>query len=92
LLDWLEADVRCLQVSRDQLDEPTAIVQGYVSFFSFCKTKNSGVATFTKVSCYPVLAEEGVIGTLVGSWNDTIGCYGNMDLSQRDLAALDLEG
>jgi hypothetical protein len=25
------------------------------------------------------------------SWNDTIGCYGNMDLSQRDLAALDLE-
>jgi AP endonuclease-2 len=66
-----------------------------VSFFTFCKTKKqgySGVATFTKVSCCPVLAEEGVTGTLVGSCNDIIGCYGDMDLSQSGLAALDLEG
>lgn len=26
----------------DQLDEPTAVVDGYFSFFSFCKTKKQG--------------------------------------------------
>ncbi|CAL1548176.1 unnamed protein product [Lymnaea stagnalis] len=44
LLDSLNADIICLQetkVTRDMLDEPTAIVDGYESYFSFSR-KRSG--------------------------------------------------
>lgn len=51
-----------------------------------------GVASFTRFSCCPSLAEEGVTGCLAASHGDIIGCYGDVDLSQAGSAALDLEG
>ena len=75
------------QRSKDTLVE-LLLMCGDVVSFAACL----GVATYTKLSCCPVLAEEGVAGILAGSCDDIIGCYGNMDLSQNDLAALDLEG
>ncbi|KAH0628864.1 hypothetical protein JD844_010465 [Phrynosoma platyrhinos] len=47
---------------RDLLEEPLAIVEGYNSYFSFCRTRSgySGVATFCKASATPEAAEEGL--------------------------------
>ncbi|KAK2851731.1 hypothetical protein Q5P01_008007 [Channa striata] len=63
-LDSLDADVVCVQetkVTRDLLDERTAIVDGYNSYFSYSRGRSgySGVATYCKDSATPFAAEEG---------------------------------
>ncbi|XP_038604227.1 DNA-(apurinic or apyrimidinic site) endonuclease 2 [Tachyglossus aculeatus] len=97
VLEALGADVVCLQetrVTRDLLDEPTAIVEGYNSYFSFSRSRSgySGVATFCKDSATPVAAEEGLSGLLANN-QGAIGCYGNtQEFTEDELRALDGEG
>ncbi|XP_030049905.1 DNA-(apurinic or apyrimidinic site) endonuclease 2 [Microcaecilia unicolor] len=97
ILESLQADVICLQetkVTRDLLDEPTAIVEGYNSYFSFSRGRSgySGVATFCRDSVTPLAAEEGLSG-LLSSHSGAIGHYGNTDeFSEEELQALDNEG
>ncbi|KAM8934843.1 DNA-(apurinic or apyrimidinic site) endonuclease 2 [Pelodytes ibericus] len=97
ILDSLDADIICLQetkVTRDLLDEPTAIVEGYNSYFSFSRVRSgySGVATFCKKRSTPWAAEEGLSGQLTHH-KDSIGCYGNTeDFSEDELTSLDQEG
>ncbi|XP_028850769.1 DNA-(apurinic or apyrimidinic site) endonuclease 2 [Denticeps clupeoides] len=96
-LDALDADVVCLQetkVTRDLLDERTAIVEGYSSYFSFSRGRSgySGVATFCRESATPVAAEEGLTGLLTNH-GDVVGCYGDQkDISSEELQLLDNEG
>uniref|UniRef100_A0A6I8N6U4 exodeoxyribonuclease III n=1 Tax=Ornithorhynchus anatinus TaxID=9258 RepID=A0A6I8N6U4_ORNAN len=97
VLEALGADVVCLQetrVTRDLLDEPTAIVEGYNSYFSFSRGRSgySGVATFCKDSATPVAAEEGLSGLLADN-RGAIGCYGDTEgFTEDELRALDSEG
>ncbi|XP_007422264.1 DNA-(apurinic or apyrimidinic site) lyase 2 [Python bivittatus] len=97
LLDSLGADVICLQetkITRDLLEEPLAIVEGYSSYFSFSRTRSgySGVATFCKASATPEAAEEGLSG-LFTKHGGAVGCYGNTeDFAADELKALDSEG
>ncbi|XP_062975524.1 DNA-(apurinic or apyrimidinic site) endonuclease 2 [Elgaria multicarinata webbii] len=97
LLDSLGADVICLQetkITRDLLEEPLAIVEGYSSYFSFSHTRSgySGVATFCKNSATPEAAEEGLSGLLT-KHDGAVGCYGNTcDFTPEELQALDSEG
>ncbi|KAL9959776.1 hypothetical protein ACROYT_G033131 [Oculina patagonica] len=96
ILDSLEADVICLQetkVTRDMLDEVTAIVDGYNAYFSFSKVKTgySGVATFCRNEVTPIAAEEGLSAVLTPQ--PSIGSYGsNTDFTPEELEALDAEG
>ncbi|KAG8447790.1 hypothetical protein GDO86_015049 [Hymenochirus boettgeri] len=96
-LDSLDADIICLQetkVTRDLLDEPSAIVEGYNSYFSFSRVRSgySGVATFCKSSSTPWAAEEGLSGILT-NYTGSIGCYGNTDeFLAEELQSLDQEG
>ncbi|KAL3852714.1 hypothetical protein ACJMK2_016332 [Sinanodonta woodiana] len=98
LFDSLDADIICLQetkVTRDQLDEPTALVDGYNSYFSFSRKKSgySGVATFCKDSAIPFCAEEGLSGCLTTKAEGSIGHYGYQScFSAEELVSLDAEG
>ncbi|MBN3293740.1 APEX2 lyase, partial [Polypterus senegalus] len=97
MLDSLDADIICLQetkVTRDLLDERTAIVEGYNSYFSFSRGRSgySGVATFCKNCAIPFVAEEGLTG-LLSSKGETVGCYGDRtEFSDEELQQLDNEG
>uniref|UniRef100_A0A8C5PLV3 DNA-(apurinic or apyrimidinic site) endonuclease n=1 Tax=Leptobrachium leishanense TaxID=445787 RepID=A0A8C5PLV3_9ANUR len=97
ILDSLNADIICLQetkVTRDLLDEPTAIVEGYNSYFSFSRVKSgySGVATFCRTRATPWAAEEGLSGLLTVH-KGSIGFYGNTEeFSEEELLSLDHEG
>ncbi|XP_072481860.1 DNA-(apurinic or apyrimidinic site) endonuclease 2 isoform X1 [Notamacropus eugenii] len=97
LLDSLGADVICLQetrVTRDLLEEPLAIVEGYSSYFSFSRVRSgySGVATFCKNSATPRAAEEGLT-SLLTTHQGAVGSYGNTDeFTEDELRALDNEG
>ncbi|KAM4018977.1 DNA-(apurinic or apyrimidinic site) endonuclease 2 isoform 2-T2 [Anomaloglossus baeobatrachus] len=97
ILDSLDADIICLQetkVTRDLLEEPVAIVEGYNSYFSFSRVRSgySGVATFCKTSTTPLAAEEGLAGQLTGE-KGSIGCYGDTEeFSEEELLSLDQEG
>ncbi|XP_077335584.1 DNA-(apurinic or apyrimidinic site) endonuclease 2 isoform X2 [Lithobates pipiens] len=97
ILDSLDADIICLQetkVTRDLLDEPTAIIEGYNSYFSFSRARSgySGVATFCKNHAIPHAAEEGLSGQLT-SQKGSVGCYGNTEeFSEEELISLDQEG
>lgn len=98
LFDSLDADIICLQetkVTRDQLDEPTAIVDGYNSYFSFSRKRSgySGVATFCRDSATPLKAEEGLHSCLSVKSDSIVGCYGDVtDFTEEELEALDAEG
>ncbi|XP_067408284.1 DNA-(apurinic or apyrimidinic site) endonuclease 2 [Emydura macquarii macquarii] len=98
-LGALGGDVICLQetrVTRDLLAEPLAIVEGYNSYFSFCRTRSgySGVATFCKDSATPLAAEEGLSGLLAQPGEGgAVGCYGDLGgFTAQELKALDSEG
>ncbi|TRY89910.1 hypothetical protein DNTS_020504 [Danionella cerebrum] len=97
ILDSFDADIICVQetkVTRDLLDEKTAIVDGYNSYFSFSRVRSgySGVATYCKDTATPFLAEEGLTG-LLANQGEAIGCYGDRAaLSSDELLALDNEG
>ncbi|XP_023693340.1 DNA-(apurinic or apyrimidinic site) endonuclease 2 [Paramormyrops kingsleyae] len=96
-LESLDADIICLQetkVTRDLLNEKTAIIEGYNSFFSFSRGRSgySGVATFCRDSATPVAAEEGLTGLLT-SHDGAVGCYGDQnDFEDEELQSLDNEG
>ena len=98
LLDSLSADIICLQetkVTRDMLDEPTAIVEGYEAYLSFSRKRSgySGTANYCKLKTSPVLAEEGLTGRLSYDNDNIVGVYGCTDyLPNVDLDALDAEG
>ncbi|MEE6517165.1 hypothetical protein FKM82_027181 [Ascaphus truei] len=97
ILDSLDADIICLQetkVTRDLLDEPTAIVEGYNSYFCFSRARSgySGVATFCKSRTTPWAAEEGLSGLLTNH-RGSVGCYGNTEgFVDEELQSLDQEG
>ncbi|XP_074133882.1 DNA-(apurinic or apyrimidinic site) endonuclease 2 isoform X1 [Sminthopsis crassicaudata] len=97
LLDSLGADVTCLQetrVTRDLLEEPLAIVEGYSSYFSFSRGRSgySGVATFCKNNATPGAAEEGLTNLLTNH-EGAVGAYGNTEeFTEDELRALDSEG
>ncbi|KAG1932951.1 endonuclease/exonuclease/phosphatase family protein [Pimephales promelas] len=97
ILDSFDADIICVQetkVTRDLLDEKTAIVDGYNSYFSFSRGRGgySGVATYCKDTATPFLAEEGLTGLLTNQ-GEAVGCYGDqVELSSEELLALDNEG
>ncbi|XP_048877805.1 DNA-(apurinic or apyrimidinic site) lyase 2 [Brienomyrus brachyistius] len=96
-LESLDADIICLQetkVTRDLLNEKTAIIEGYNSFFSFSRGRSgySGVATFCRDSATPVAAEEGLTGLLTNH-DGAVGCYGDQnDFDDEELQSLDNEG
>ncbi|XP_036960958.1 DNA-(apurinic or apyrimidinic site) lyase 2 [Acanthopagrus latus] len=96
-LDSLNADIICVQetkVTRDLLDERTAIVEGYNSYFSFSRGRSgySGVATYCKDSATPFAAEEGLTGLLTNH-EGAVGCYGDQDeFCSEELQLLDNEG
>ncbi|XP_017264899.1 DNA-(apurinic or apyrimidinic site) lyase 2 [Kryptolebias marmoratus] len=96
-LDCLDADIVCVQetkVTRDLLDERTAIVDGYNSYFSYSRGRSgySGVATYCKDSATPFGAEEGLTGLLTNH-EGAVGCYGDLsDFSSEELQLLDNEG
>ncbi|XP_061666014.1 DNA-(apurinic or apyrimidinic site) lyase 2 [Syngnathoides biaculeatus] len=96
-LDSLDADIICVQetkVTRDLLDERTAIVDGYTSYFSFSRGRSgySGVATYCKDCATPFAAEEGLTG-LLANGEGAVGCYGNhSDFTDEELQLLDNEG
>lgn len=96
-LDSLDADIICVQetkVTRDLLDERTAIVDGYNSYFSFSRGRSgySGVATYCKDGATPFAAEEGLTGLLTNH-EGAVGCYGNLaEFCNEELQPLDNEG
>lgn len=96
-LDSLQADIICVQetkVTRDLLDERTAIVDGYTSYFSFSRSRSgySGVATFCKDNATPFAAEEGLTGLLTNH-EGAVLCYGDhTEFSSEELQLLDCEG
>ncbi|GLD50168.1 DNA-(apurinic or apyrimidinic site) lyase 2 [Lates japonicus] len=96
-LDSLDADIICVQetkVTRDLLDERTAIVDGYNSYFSYSRGRSgySGVATYCKDSATPFAAEEGLTGLLTNH-EGAVGCYGDhTEFSNEELQLLDNEG
>ncbi|XP_059916014.1 DNA-(apurinic or apyrimidinic site) lyase 2 [Gadus macrocephalus] len=96
-LQSLDADIICLQetkVTRDLLDERTAVVEGYNSYFSFSRGRSgySGVATYCKDSVAPFAAEEGLTGLLTNH-EGAVGCYGDpMEFCDDELQLLDNEG
>ncbi|KAG7221624.1 hypothetical protein INR49_017067, partial [Caranx melampygus] len=97
ILDSLGADIICVQetkVTRDLLDERTAIVDGYNSYFSYSRGRSgySGVATYCKDSATPFAAEEGLTGLLTNH-EGAVGCYGDhAEFSSEELQLLDNEG
>ncbi len=77
------------------LDEPTALIPGYSSYFAFSRKRTgySGVATFCKSNVTPICAEEGLSG-LFAPDKDSVGHYQNLNVefSQEELKNLDSEG
>ncbi|KAJ8016775.1 hypothetical protein DPEC_G00010870 [Dallia pectoralis] len=98
VFDSLDADIICVQetkVTRDLLDERTAIVEGYNSYFSFSRGRSgySGVGTYCKDNATPFAAEEGLTGLLTSNHEGNIGCYGDQrEFSSEELKLLDNEG
>ncbi|KAL1021006.1 hypothetical protein UPYG_G00007500 [Umbra pygmaea] len=98
IFESLDADIICVQetkVTRDLLDERTAIVEGYNSYFSFSRGRSgySGVATYCKDSATPFAAEEGLTGLLTTNHEGSVGCYGDQrEFSNEELQLLDNEG
>ncbi|XP_014665230.1 PREDICTED: DNA-(apurinic or apyrimidinic site) lyase 2-like isoform X2 [Priapulus caudatus] len=83
---------------RDLLDEATAVVDGFNSYFSFSLVRSgySGVATYCKDHVTPVRAENKLSGLLTAgndASSDTIGYYGNLEqFTEEELKCLDNEG
>ncbi|KAK7101652.1 DNA-(apurinic or apyrimidinic site) endonuclease 2-like [Littorina saxatilis] len=98
VFDSLDADVICLQetkITRDMLDEPSAIVEGYNSYFSFSRKRSgySGTANFCRDGVTPVAAEEGLSGKLTSQSEGSIGCVGKVEeYEAEELVSLDSEG
>ena len=79
------------------LDEPTALIDGYTSYFAFSRKRTgySGVATFCKAEFTPFQAEEGLAGTLPSSkFQDSVCLTENLaqEFPAEELKNLDAEG
>lgn len=102
ILRDLDGDIVCFQetkISRSQLPEDMALVDGYSSYFSFPKWQSgySGVATYCQDSCTPTKAEEGLCGNLSSVGNhsnigNTSTFSGIASSLAFDLGSLDNEG
>ncbi|KAK9829784.1 hypothetical protein WJX72_007901 [[Myrmecia] bisecta] len=107
LLNHLQADIICFQetkLTRLELEREFALVDGWESFFVFCRTRTgySGVATFCRAGiAVPVAAQEGITGVLcleASSGGADAGalanCYGELHarFSQEELKDIDNEG
>lgn len=95
----LKADIICFQetkVTRDMLPEPSALIPGYSSYYTYTRnsTAYSGVATYVKNSCTPVATEDGITGYLSKSAGDGIGGTHllQQEFTQDELKNLDSEG
>jgi len=94
----LKADIICFQetkVTRDMLPEPSAIIPGYTSYYTFTRngTAYSGVATYVKNNCTPVAAEDGLTGYLSKEGCEIGGTHLiNQEFTQDELKSLDSEG
>eukprot|EP01083_Nonionella_stella_P012269 34804_1 len=72
MLDYFESDILCFQetkITRDKLSTEIASIDGYISFYSFCNTRNgySGVSTYIRESqtyLQPIKAQDGFTGIL----------------------------
>lgn len=98
-LTSLEADIICLQetkVTRDMLEEPQAIVEGYSSYFSFSRKRSgySGVATFCSQRATPFAAQEGLSGLFQGELSGGSGEQSALlgTWTEEELKDLDSEG
>ncbi|XP_015787038.1 DNA-(apurinic or apyrimidinic site) lyase 2 [Tetranychus urticae] len=94
ILNSLDSDVLCFQetkISRNQVDEFTAIIQDYVSFFSFPKYQSgySGVATYCKNRVKPYLAQDCF---LVNGRDTIIGPFHTATFTPAEVKDLDKEG
>ncbi|XP_043531433.1 DNA-(apurinic or apyrimidinic site) lyase 2 isoform X1 [Chiloscyllium plagiosum] len=92
MLQRLGAEIICLQetrVTRELLDEPTAIVDGFNSYFSYSRHRRgySGVATFCTDNAVPFAAEEGLSGILANPASNALEGF-----SDKELKELDSEG
>lgn len=99
LLSGLEADIVCFQetkVTRDMLEEPQAIVDGYSSYFNFSRKRSgySGVATYCSQHATPSAAQEGLSGMYGGELHDRVGTMEALltAWSEDELKDLDSEG
>ncbi|XP_026885476.2 DNA-(apurinic or apyrimidinic site) lyase 2 [Electrophorus electricus] len=97
VLDSFDADIICVQetkVTRELLDERTAIVDGYNSYFGFSRGRSgySGVATFCKDTATPCAAEEGLTGLLANHGEAVGRCGDQSAFSNEELQSLDGEG
>ncbi|KAG0727392.1 DNA-(apurinic or apyrimidinic site) lyase 2 [Chionoecetes opilio] len=95
----LKADIICLQetkVTRDMLEEPQAIVDGYSSYFSFSRKRSgySGVATFCSQRATPFAAQEGLSGLFQGELSHGRGEQTALPgtWTEEELKDLDSEG
>jgi len=96
-LQQSEADIICVQetkVTRDMLTESVACISGFTSYYGFSRRRAgySGVATYCRLNCTPVQAEEGLAGNSGGG--DTIGGTEKLKLefTSEELKNIDAEG
>ncbi|XP_023228123.1 DNA-(apurinic or apyrimidinic site) lyase 2-like [Centruroides sculpturatus] len=94
ILKNLDADILCLQetkLSRNQLEESLAFIEGYNSYFAFPRHLSgySGVATYCKDSCKPVNAAEGLSGIFSPN---TKFCLQTELFTPSEMISLDGEG
>ncbi|XP_042234412.1 DNA-(apurinic or apyrimidinic site) endonuclease 2-like [Homarus americanus] len=98
-LSSLNADIICFQetkVTRDKLEEPQAIVEGYSSYYSFSRKRSgySGVATFCSERASPIAAQEGLSGHYMGELHYGGGTTEALpaEWTKEELKDLDSEG
>ena len=80
------------------LDEPTAVVDGYSSYYSFCRTRSgySGTATYCRDAVTPTDACDGLTGQFTNERESQIATIGldkiNDKFTPEELQNLDREG
>ncbi|KAG8185788.1 hypothetical protein JTE90_000768 [Oedothorax gibbosus] len=96
ILNELSTDIACFQetkVSRSQIPETTALVEGFSSYFSYPRKQSgySGVAIYCREKFAPEDAEEGLSTSLQHEIQEenALACWA---LSSDDLAGFDHEG
>eukprot|EP00484_Ammonia_sp_Unknown_P021628 CAMPEP_0197053760 /NCGR_PEP_ID=MMETSP1384-20130603/27931_1 /TAXON_ID=29189 /ORGANISM="Ammonia sp." /LENGTH=537 /DNA_ID=CAMNT_0042486701 /DNA_START=1 /DNA_END=1614 /DNA_ORIENTATION=- len=107
MLTFFDADIICFQetkITRDQLSSDVTKVKGYITFYSFCNTRNgySGVSTYVregaKQTVLPIRAQDGFTG--FSKSNDNEELITNAELlallkqsfDEKRLKTLDNEG
>ncbi|GIY15445.1 DNA-(apurinic or apyrimidinic site) endonuclease 2 [Caerostris darwini] len=98
VLNELSADIACFQetkVSRSQIPENTALIEGYTSYFSYPRKHSgySGVATYCKDIFVPEDAEEGLSSTvLTENYEPLTDVLSFSEYFNNDVEKFDFEG